>query len=88
MKLGSSWRGMGGEARFLMHFRFIQFMILLEVTNILLKLLFLCLLMMGLMIQISKMMSEADSADLSPSLVEGEVEPLCHRPLVNVHFSI
>ena len=38
--------------------------------------------MMGLMIQISKMMSEADSADLSPSLVEGEVEPLCHRPLV------
>ena len=82
MKLGSSWRGMGGEARFLMHFRFIPFMILLEVTNILLKLLFLCLLMMGLMIQISKMMSEADSADLSPSLVEGEVELLCHRPLV------
>ena len=38
--------------------------------------------MMGLMIQISKMMSEADSADLSPSLVEGEVEPLCHRLLV------
>ena len=77
-----------GEARFLKHFRFIPLMILLEVTNILLKLLFLCLLMMGLMIQISKMMSEADSADLSPSLVEGEVEPLCHRPLVNVHFSI
>ena len=43
---------MGGEARFLMHFRFIPFMILLEVTNILLKVLFLCLLMMGLMIQI------------------------------------
>ena len=77
-----------GEARFLKHFRFIPLMILLEVINILLKLLFVCLLMMGLMIQISKMMSEADSADLSPSLVEGEVEPLCHRPLVNVHFSI
>ena len=89
MKLGSSWRGMGGEARFLMHFRFIPFMILLKVTNVLfkvfhtlLKVLFLCLLMMGLMIQISKMMSEADSADLSPSLVEGEVEPLCHHLLV------
>ena len=77
-----------GEARFLKHFRFIPLMILLEVINILLKLLFVCLLMMGLMIQISKMMSEADSADLSPSLVEGEVELLCHRPLVNVHFSI
>ena len=77
-----------GEARFLKHFRFIPLMILVEVTNLLLKVLFLCLLMMGLMIQISKMMSEADSADLSPSLVEGEVEPLCHRPLVNVHFSI
>ena len=77
-----------GEARFQKHFRFIPLMILLEVINILLKLLFVCLLMMGLMIQISKMMSEADSADLSPSLVEGEVEPLCHRPLVNVHFSI
>ena len=28
MKLRSSWRGMGGEARFLMHFRFMPFMIL------------------------------------------------------------